>query len=214
MLVPEIRGRIVELCQDLSKRGFLAATGGNVAIRVDEASFAVTPSAVDYAVLRAQDICIVRARDQALIEGDLTPSVETGLHAEVLARRPDVGCTIHTHQPAASALALIGKALVVEDAALSALLGARIQVVGYMPSGTSLLARKLGRAVRPGANAYLMANHGVLCCGPTVEAAVRAVEGFETLAKRTLGQRISNRARKGGAEASRLQRVLDALDAR
>jgi L-fuculose-phosphate aldolase len=214
MLASEIRARIVALCRDLSRRGFLAATGGNVAIRVDEACFAVTPSAVDYAVLRPQDVCIVRLSDQARIDGDLRPSVETGLHAQVLARRPEVACSIHTHQPAASALALIGEAVAVDDAELLALLGPELPVVGYMPSGTSLLAKKLGRALRANTNAYLLANHGVVCCGPSVEAAVAAVEGLETLARRLLERRIAERASKDEADAPSLRRLLLTIDTR
>ena len=109
--------------------------------------------------------------------------------------------------------ALQGKAVAVEDPELRALLGPSIPVVGYMPSGTSLLAKKLGAAMRPDADAYLMAKHGVLCCGADIEAASRKADSLEAFARRLLAQRIEARARKAGAQASALQRLLDALHA-
>ena len=153
MIAKRQREIVVDLCRDLAARGFLAATGGNVALRVDAERFAVTPSAMDYSVMIAADVCILNLADLARVDGDRAPSVESGLHAGVLKRRPDCGCSIHTHQPAASACALIGRALAIDDPKLRALLGARVPVVGYAPSGTGWLAGKVAAAVRPDVDA-------------------------------------------------------------
>ncbi len=42
------RELVVKTCIELADGGYLAATGGNVALRVDQDHFAVTPSAIDY----------------------------------------------------------------------------------------------------------------------------------------------------------------------
>src|SRR6185369_11140710 len=105
------------------------------------------------------------------IEGDGVPSVETGLHARVLRARPDVQASIHTHQPVASACALLGRDLEVPPGALQQSLGARVPMVGYAPSGSSWLSSKLARTLRGDTNAYLMLNHGALCCGTSTSAA-------------------------------------------
>src|SRR3990167_4074421 len=185
---------VVDLCIELSRRGYLAGTGGNVALRIDAGQFAVTPSATDYLTMSAADVCVLRLSDLARIEGDRAPSVETGLHAQVLRRRPDTQCSIHTHQPAASACALLGQALDVNEPDARRALGPCVPVIGYMPSGTSLLAGMTGRALRSDVNAYLMRNHGVLCCGASVAAALLAVEQLERLAQRRLSARIAARA--------------------
>jgi L-fuculose-phosphate aldolase len=194
MFACEQRQRVVDLCIALSRQGYLAATGGNVAVRVDAEHFVVTPSSVDYFTMSAADICVIRLSDVARVDGARAPSVETGLHARVLRRRSDVGCSIHTHQPLASAFALLGEALVVEDPRARACLGPKVPLVGYMPSGTTLLAWMLGRAVRPECNAYLMRNHGALCCGADIEQAALAVELLERLAGDCLRRRIAVRA--------------------
>ncbi|MCW0452123.1 MULTISPECIES: class II aldolase/adducin family protein [Xanthomonas] len=213
MFAHEQRARVVALCVDLSRRGYLAGTGGNVALRLDAERFAVTPSAIDYLAMRAEDICVVRLADLRQLDGAATPSVETGLHAQVLRRRPDVACSIHTHQPVASACALLGAALAVEDPALQAAIGTRVPMVGYFPSGTGLLAWLLARQLRPSSNAYLMRNHGVLCCGRSLEQAVAAVDALEQLARDHLARRIERRALHDAGLAAPLRAVLTALEA-
>ncbi|MCW0377236.1 Methylthioribulose-1-phosphate dehydratase [Xanthomonas sacchari] len=213
MFAHEQRARVVALCVELSRRGYLAGTGGNVALRLDAERFAVTPSAIDYLAMRAEDICVVRLADLRQLDGAATPSVETGLHAQVLRRRPDVACSIHTHQPVASACALLGAALAVEDPALQAAIGTRVPMVGYFPSGTGLLAWLLARQLRPSSNAYLMRNHGVLCCGRSLEQAVAAVDALEQLARDHLARRIERRALHDAGLAAPLRAVLTALEA-
>jgi L-fuculose-phosphate aldolase len=210
MFAAEQRQRVVELCVALSRQGYLAATGGNVTLRVDAEHFVVTPSSVDYFTMTAADICVIRLSDRARVEGTRAPSVETGLHARVLGRRPDVGCCIHTHQPLASAFALLGEALTVEEPRARACLGPRVPLVGYFPSGTAVLAWMLGRAVRPDCNAYLMRNHGVLCCGADVEKAALAVELLERLAGDQLRRRIAAHASGDPARESVLLGLVHA----
>ena len=205
-----IRQTVVDLCLALSQRGYFAATGGNIALRIDAAHFAVTPSATDYLTMSADDVCVLRLADLARVEGERAPSVESGLHASVLRARAEIGCSIHTHQPIASACALIGEALDVPPA-LQRSLGPRVPVVGYAPSGTGWLAAKLGRALRPDTNAYLMRNHGVLCCGRDADAAVQAVDDLEALARTQLLQRIAVRTAREPSLQNALRRVADAL---
>lgn len=213
MYAPEIRQRVVDACVLLSRQGYFAATGGNLAVRIDAAHFAVTPSATDYLTMTAADICVVRVADLARTEGERAPSVETGLHARVLLRRPDVGCSIHTHQPVASACALLGGIIAADAPEVEASLGKVIPLIGYMPSGTGVLSAMVGRAVRPGINAYLMRNHGVLCCGSNIEAAIGAVEQLERLSRRHLRKLIAARADAEPSFAAALLDVITTLEA-
>lgn len=190
----DARFQVLALCDRLSRLGLIAGTGGNVAVRVDAARFAVTPSALDYRHMSVDDVCVLRLADLAPLEGTRAPSVESGLHARVLRARPEVGCSIHTHQPVASACALRGLPLAVDAAALAAQLGPNVPCVGYAPSGTGWLARNVGRAMRPGVNACLMARHGVLCVGRDATAALATVQALEALCARTLHAAIERRA--------------------
>lgn len=206
-----IREAVVELCVELSHRGYLAGTGGNIALRVDAEHFAVTPSATDYLSMNAADVCVLRLADLAQVEGERAPSVESGLHAKVLRARADVSCSIHTHQPVASACALIGDVLEVPAGPWRSTLGPRVPVVGYAPSGTGWLSYRLARALRADINAYLMLNHGVLCCGATQALAVQAVEDLESLARARLLSLIAQRARQAPQRRDALARVTELL---
>lgn len=207
------REHIVGLCIDLSSRGYFAGTGGNIMLRVDAEHVAVTPSATDYLTMGAEDVCILRLSNLAQVEGDRAPSVESSLHARVLLTRRDVGCSIHTHQPVASALALLGKEIEVPPE-FRGTLGTRIPVAGYAPSGSGWLSSKLGRLINPSTNAYLMLNHGILCCGQDSTAAMKAVESLEALAHSLLRTRIAARAARDATSAPSLWRIADALAAR
>jgi L-fuculose-phosphate aldolase len=198
----DARRHVVDLCLTLSRKGYFAGTGGNLMLRIDAALVAVTPSATDYLTMRPQDVCVLRLDDLSRVEGELAPSVESSLHARVLKARPEVGCSIHTHQPVASACALLGRALEVPSRH-QAVLGPRVPLVGYAPSGSRWLASKLARALTPASNAYLMRNHGILCCGADSDAAMRALDALEQLTRDALRERIAARDAKS--------RVLDLI---
>ncbi len=174
------REQVVRICIDLAERGYLAGTGGNVALRIDADRFAVTPSATDYYAMTAAEVCIMRLSDRKQVEGDREASVEAGLHARVLAARPDCGASVHTHQPIASAYTLLAKPLRVEGPEHRPLLGDTVPCVGYAPSGTGLLAMRVARAVRPEIHAYLMRNHGVVCVGSDASEAMTRLAALES----------------------------------
>jgi L-fuculose-phosphate aldolase len=203
-----IRQRVVEYSVALADRGYFAATGGNLALRIDDEHIAVTPSATDYYQMGAADVCVLRLAGLSKLEGDRNPSVETGLHAQVLRNRRDVHASIHTHQPIASALTLLGKSLTVTEPTQRALLGSEVAMIGYAPSGTGWLVKKLGRRLRPDINAYLLRTHGVICCGRSASETLLAIVALERLAATHLRERIAARA----ANAPALQRLIATLD--
>ena len=130
-----VRQQVVELCQTLARRGYFAATGGNLALRVEADLIAVTPSATDYYGMQSEDVAVVRLSDLRQIEGNRPPSVETGLHARLLAARPDCNCSIHTHQPLASACTLLGEPLEVSAPEHQQMLGSRVPMVEHANQG-------------------------------------------------------------------------------
>lgn len=173
------REKVVTTCIELADKGYLAGTGGNVALRADEDHFAVTPSATDYYAMTAADVCIVRLSDKEQVDGEREASVEAGLHAGVLLARPECWASVHTHQPIASAYTLLASPLEVRDPRHRKLLGATVPCVGYAPSGTGVLAMRVARAVRPDTHAYLMRNHGVVCLGQDAEEAMTRIAALE-----------------------------------
>ena len=85
----------------LVEKGLIARTWGNVSCRVDENSFVITPSGKPYEGLTPDDIVEVKI-DTLSYEGNVKPSSEKGVHAEVYKAHPEAGFVIHTHQKFAS----------------------------------------------------------------------------------------------------------------
>jgi ribulose-5-phosphate 4-epimerase/fuculose-1-phosphate aldolase len=159
------RESVVALCRTLLERGYLKATEGNVSVRVPgEAAFAITPSSYDYAKMEPGDICVLDADGRQLL-GGMKASIEAGMHGAVYERRPDVSAIIHTHQPYASALALVKRPIPALFDEQVRYLGRSVEVIPYAPSGTSFLKKGVAKKVASGANAFILANHGVLVFG-------------------------------------------------
>jgi len=204
------REDVLATCLALAERGYLAGTGGNVALRADSNHFAVTPSATDYYSMTAADICVVRLSDKKQVEGESKASVESGLHAGVLLARPECGASVHTHQPIASAYTLIGRPLEVRDEAHRALLGPTIPCVGYARSGTAKLATRVARAIEPDTHAYLMRNHGAVCVGTDADQAMRSMAALESECAAFFLARTADNSMKLDASVHAL--VIDTLE--
>ena len=183
------RQSVIDACLLLAEQGYLAGTGGNLALRLDAEHFAVTPSAADYYTLNATDIAVLRLDTLAQVAGNMAPSVESGLHAALLRAKPGLHASVHTHQPMASAVALLNVALPLTESEDIVELGTCVEIVSYAPSGTGMLVRALRKRLRPDINAYLLRNHGLICGGASLRQATDLVARIEAAAASFLLQR-------------------------
>jgi hypothetical protein len=150
------RELVVEVCRTLLERGYLKATEGNVSVRVPgEDSYAITPSSYDYGKMEPGDICVLGLDGRHLL-GVKKASIEASMHAAVYERRPDVSVIIHTHQPYASALALMERPIPALFDEQVRYLGRSVELVSYAPSGTSFLKKNVAKKLASGANAYIL----------------------------------------------------------
>jgi L-ribulose-5-phosphate 4-epimerase len=170
---------IAETAQQLTKKGYLMATGGNLSVRIaGQSALAITPSNYDYMKMLPEDICVLDF-ELNVLEGSLKPSVESGMHAAIYKARPDVNAVVHTHQVYASALTLIRTPIPALFDEQTRFLGRSVNIIPYAPSGTGMLANTISRHVRDHNNAYMMQNHGALVFGHDMERAVHNVEILE-----------------------------------
>ena len=173
---------VVNTCHTLLERGYLKATEGNISARVkNQPAFVITPSNYDYAKMQADDICVLDYETKA-IEGTMKPSIESGMHATVYENRTDVHCIIHTHQPYASALALINTPIPALFDEQVRYLGRSVEIISYAPSGTGFLKNAVKARVKTNANAYILQNHGALIFGGTMEQAIHNMALLEKCA--------------------------------
>jgi glutamate-1-semialdehyde aminotransferase/ribulose-5-phosphate 4-epimerase/fuculose-1-phosphate aldolase len=163
---------VAEICHELLDRGYLKSTEGNISVRIPgRTDFAITPSGFEYAKLQAADVCVLDGGLHQL-GGTLKASIEAGMHAAVYRNRPDVNVILHTHQQYASALALIRKPIPALFDEQVRYLGRSVDIIPYAPSGTTFLKRNVTSRIESGANAHILANHGVLVLGGDVERAI------------------------------------------
>lgn len=135
---------------------------------------------------------MIRLSDRVQIEGEMTASVEAGLHANVLTARPDCDASVHTHQPIASAYTLLAIPLEVSNKKYADLLGRQVPCVSYAPSGTSWLAKRVGKAFEDQSHACLMRNHGVVCVGKNERQATERVAALEAACAAFFQQRLND----------------------
>jgi L-fuculose-phosphate aldolase len=166
MLLEHERRLVVEHAQRLRPDGLAVLTAGNVSVRRGDV-VAITPTGLDYDLLRPELVCVV-ALDGAVVESERAPSSETPLHLAAYRDR-SVGAVVHSHPPYATALAtLVDEVPPVHY--LFADLGGPVRVAPYATFGTGELAESVTRAL-VGRNAALLANHGTVTVGDTLERA-------------------------------------------
>jgi len=174
--------QIVRTAQELVRKGFLMATGGNLSMRIlGQDAFAITPSNYDYMKMTPEDVCIL-GFELEKIEGERKPSVEAGMHGTIYQVRGDVNAIVHTHQVYASALTLIKAPIPSLFDEQARFLGRSVEIIPYAPSGTGMLKNTIAKHVQRHNNAFMMQNHGALIFGHDMERAVHNVEILEKCA--------------------------------
>jgi ribulose-5-phosphate 4-epimerase/fuculose-1-phosphate aldolase len=174
--------QVVTISQEMTHKGFLMGTGGNVSVRISrQNALAITPSNFDYLKMAAGDVCVLDL-DLKPLAGERPASIESAMHAAIYQARPDVNVIIHTHQVTASAIALMGKNIPALFDEQVRFLGRSVDRVPYGASGTGWLKSNIVRKLKNHANAYIMANHGALILGPDPERAMFNVELLEKCA--------------------------------
>ena len=174
--------QVVDTAQDLTRNGYLMATGGNLSVRIaGQQIFAITPSNYDYLKMTPDDVCILDF-ELNLLEGHLKSSVESAMHGAIYQVRPDVNAIIHTHQVYASALTLIKAPIPALFDEQARYLGRSVEIIPYAPSGTGFLKNVVAKHVKNHNNAFMMQNHGALVFGHDMERAVHNVEILEKCA--------------------------------
>ncbi|MFS0866899.1 class II aldolase/adducin family protein [Microbacterium sp. 179-B 1A2 NHS] len=165
-----LREAVAAASRSLAAHGLVIGTAGNVSARSGDV-VAVTATGIVLAEATAADVTVVDL-DGTVVEGDYAPTSELALHLGILrdASPERVGAVVHTHAPAATALSLVLDELpVIHYQQL--LLGGSLRVAPFAAFGTAALADAVGLALE-GRLAALMANHGAVALGATLQDAV------------------------------------------
>lgn len=189
-----LRRQVIDIARAMNAAGINVNKAGNVSVRClrgDSEGLLITPTAVPYADLAPDDVVFVRLADGACV-GRRAPSSEWRFHIDILRARAELNAIVHTHSPAATALACHGLGLPPFHYMVAAAGGTDIRCAPYATFGTQALSDHAVAALA-GRRACLLAHHGVIACGATLADAFALAAEVEHLARiylqaRTLGE--------------------------
>jgi L-fuculose-phosphate aldolase len=165
----ELKQAICEIGARIYQRGFAAANDGNISIRLNDSEVLCTPTMHGKGNLQPSDLCVVDMEGNQRA-GHKKRSSEILLHLEIMKARPDVQSVVHCHPPHATAFAVarepIPQAVLPE---VEVFLG-EVPIAPYETPGSKKFAETILPFVHK-SNVILLANHGTVSFGESVERA-------------------------------------------
>jgi len=177
----EERKLIVEFGKKLVTSGLTKGTGGNLSIyNRKEKLMAITPSGIDYFEIKPENVAVLTIEGKQ-IDGDKKPSSEVELHRIFYEKREDIDAMIHTHTIYATTLACLNWSLPALHY-MVALAGKDVRCAPYATFGTRDLAENAFEAMKD-RKAVILANHGLLTGGSSLQEAYNVTEQIEYCAE-------------------------------
>src|SRR5512140_218798 len=179
-----IREEICRLGRSLFERGLTPGSSGNISVRLDDGGYMVTPTNASLGFLDPA------RRSRLGPEGKLTsgdaPTKEVPLHTALYQTRGGARAIVHLHSTHSVALSMLPEidpraALPPMTAYYLMKCGATALVPYYRPGDPAVADAIKGLAGQY--SSVLLANHGPVVSGDTLEAAVFAIEELEETAK-------------------------------
>ena len=177
------RDSICRLAKSLFDRGLTIGSSGNISVRLAD-GWLMTPTGSSMGNLDPNEISKLDLNGN-LISGK-RPTKESFLHIAMYDERPDSRAVVHlhsTHSVAVSCLAGIDKKNVLPPiTAYYVMKIGKLPLVPYFPPGDINLAKAV-KEMASNHHAVLLANHGPVVAGKTLEDAVYAIEELEETAR-------------------------------
>ena len=175
----QARQAVVDAQSQLVSTGLTSGASGNVSARWKDIML-VTPTGVSADALK-MDAIVAMGIDGEVLPDQLKPSSEWRMHADVYAAKPDVHAVVHCHSAYATILACAHRTIPAQHYMIAALGCSEVPLAAYETFGTEALSKAAVRALA-GSKACLLANHGQLATGATLEEALKLAALVEELA--------------------------------
>ncbi len=179
----QTREQIARLGESMFRRGLTFGSTGNISVRTED-GWLMTPTGFSLGDLDPARISKLDA-DGNHVGGD-APTKEAFLHTGVYSVRPKAGAIVHlhaTHSVAVGCLADVDPANVLPPlTAYYVMRIGQLPLIPYYPPGDVELAKAV-REMASKHHAVLLANHGPIVAGTSLEDAVYATEELEETAK-------------------------------
>ena len=174
----DINKALLVAAKRLYQKNCLAACDGNLSYRVDDEIILITPKGKPKADLSTDEFALINMQGDT-ISGE--PSSERSMHLRVYRCCPKARCVVHAHPPTAIAWTIACPELVeLPSECMSELIVAagRIPIAPYARPGTAAMGEHL-EAFLPLHRIIILARHGALCWGESIQEASHAMERLE-----------------------------------
>ena len=192
-LTEAARAALCDAYRALGRRGMMGGSSGNVSVRhADDKNgdgMLISPSGTTPERIEPGHLVAT-----ALHAPSPGASSEWALHAALYRADAGIGAVVHTHADACTALACLGEPLPAFHYMVAGFGGGDVRCAPYETFGTAALAEAAATAMR-NRTACLLANHGMVAAGPTLEAAMAAAFDLEMLARQYLLARSAGQPR-------------------
>lgn len=177
----ELRQAVIDACLSMNTLGINQGTSGNISVRAGN-KMLITPSGVAYDQLTPEMIVSMPLTSDTPDPGQLKPSTEWRFHQSLLLSKPDSHAVAHAHPVYCSALAMNRREIPACHYMVAAFGGNSVRLADYAIFGSAALSDNLDKAMQD-RHGCLMANHGSVVVGDTLERAMWRMVELETLAK-------------------------------
>lgn len=173
------REAVLETARQMHHRGLVRGTSGNVSCRWRDGML-ITPTALPYDALAPEQVVVVDADGTHPTDGP-RPSSEWRLHLAAYRARPERTAVVHCHSRYATAHSCLRRGIPAVHYLIVAAGGADIPCVEYQEYGSERLAGRVAEALAT-RDACLLAHHGQVAIGRSLDAALDLAESVEDLA--------------------------------
>ncbi len=175
-----MKKEVIKFGKLLYDKDLTSATSGNISV-FDGQSVFITATGTALGFLKNNDVVEIDL-DGNELENRKKASSEKKMHLAIYKLRPDLKAIIHCHSPFATAFAACRKELSAPIIAENVLYFGKIPVADYaMPSSQKLVNYTVKEFLNY--DTVLMANHGIVAAGSTLQEAFHKIETAETYAK-------------------------------
>lgn len=177
-----IQSQLVQTAQRAYREKMFAATSGNLSVFDRESGkIYITPGSFPYEKMTPEDIMAIDL-DGNILEGKHSPSSEWRMHAAIYRADKRVNAIVHTHSPYATAFAINHMRIPAVLYEMVFFLGGDIPVAEGAIPGTPEVGENCVPVLKE-RNGCLMANHGALAVGDTLDRAYTRAVYIEDAAK-------------------------------
>ena len=174
-----LRTAIIATALEMNAAGINRGKSGNVSARID-GGFLITPSGLPYADTTPDDIVAMDETGTASVARK--PSSEWRFHRDIYRTRAEAAAIVHTHSPFATSLACLGRGIPAFHYMIAMAGGNDIRCSPYATFGTQELSDAALSAL-DGRKACLLAHHGMIAIGESLDKALALAVEVETLAE-------------------------------